>query len=133
MSVQAVAKGVRISPRKAGLIAALVRGRTVADALVILEHTPKKAAAPIQEAILSARANATHNHGLKEASLVISELSIGHGIALKRFNPVAFGRAHAYKHRSSHIRVVLEGEKAAAKPPVKAGSKTKPSAAKEKA
>lgn len=133
MSVQAVAKGVRISPRKAGLIAALVRGRSVADALVILEHTPKKAAAPIQDVILSAKANATHNHGLKEDTLVISELTIGHGVALKRFNPVAFGRAHAYKHRSSHIRVVLEGEKAVAKSPAKTGSKTKPSGAKEKA
>lgn len=116
MSVSAVAEGVRLSPRKAGLVAALIRGRSVADAIVILEHTPKKGAGLIKKVVLSARANATHNHSLKDAGLIISELTIGPSVALKRFKPVAFGRAHPYKHRTSNIRVVLEGNPESAKP-----------------
>lgn len=109
MSVVARAEGVRLSPRKAGLVAALIRGRSVADAVVILEHTPKKGANLIKKVVLSAQANATRNHGLQEAGLVISQLTIGPSVALKRFKPVAFGRAHPYKHRTSNIRVVLDG------------------------
>ena len=65
MPVRAIAKGVRMSPRKVGVVAALVRGRTVEDALVILEHTPRRSADPVREVIKSARANAEHNHNLK--------------------------------------------------------------------
>lgn len=140
MPVQAVAKSVRISPRKAGLVAALVRGRTVEDALIILQHTPKKAAPIISKVIASATANATHNHNYKEQSLTISELTIGPGISMKRFQPAAFGRARPYKHRTSHIRVVLDGEqraaevtkkKPAAKKTTEAVATTKPATAKE--
>lgn len=109
MSVVARAEGVRLSPRKAALVAALIRGRSVVDALVILEHTPKKGANLIKKVVLSAQANATRNHGLQENGLVISQLTIGPSVALKRFRPVAFGRAHPYKHRTSNIRVVLDG------------------------
>ena len=126
MSVSAVAEGVRLSPRKAGLVAALVRGRSVADAIVILEHTPKKGAGLIKKIVLSAQANATHNHNLKEAGLIISELTIGPSVALKRFKPVAFGRAHPYKHRTSNIRVVLEGSTQSAKPSDKPTKRSAP-------
>lgn len=115
MEVQAIAKGVRISPRKAGLVAALVRGRTVADALVILEHTPKKAAPIIKKVVESAKANAVTNHNLKEDSLNITRLTIGQGIAMKRYRPVARGSAHPYKHRTSHIKVVVSGKAAVTK------------------
>lgn len=123
MSVVAISKDTKISPRKADLVASLVRGRSVADALVILEHTPKKGALIITKVIKSAQANATHNHQLKEDGLMLTELSIGPGTALKRFKPVAFGRAHPYKHRTSNIRVVVDGQ-AQAKP-AKADAKTK--------
>ncbi len=110
MPVQAVAKGVTMSPRKVSPVAALVRGRTVADALVILEHTPRRAALPVAKAIASARANAEHNHDYNPATLKIIELTVGSGPRLKRFRPISRGRAHPYVKRTSHIRVVVDGE-----------------------
>jgi large subunit ribosomal protein L22 len=111
MAVQAVAKGVSMSPRKISAVAALVRGRTVADALVILDHTPRRAAIPMSKAIASARANAEHNHDYNPSTLKIVELTIGTGPSLKRFRPISRGRAHPYLKRTSHIRVVVDGEK----------------------
>jgi large subunit ribosomal protein L22 len=133
MSVQAIARGVRISPRKAGLVASLVRGRSVEDALVILDHTPKKAAPIIKKVIVSATANATTNHNLQEKGLTITELTVSPGPALKRFRPAARGGALRYRHPSSHIRVVVDG--ATKKPSTKASkSKTarKPAAKENK-
>ena len=117
MPVQAIAKGVRISPRKVAPVAGLVRGRTVADALVILENTPRRAATPVLKTIKSARANADYNHGYKPDTLRIVEISVMNGPSLKRFRPVARGMAHPYLHRSSHIKVVVDGEKRAPKKP----------------
>lgn len=117
MSVIAIAKGVRMSPRKVGVVAALVRGRTVEDALVILEHTPRRAALPVAKAIKSARANADHNHGFKPATLVIEEISVSHGTRLKRYRPAAHGRALPFQRRTSHIRVVVNGEQRPVKKP----------------
>jgi large subunit ribosomal protein L22 len=120
--VKAIAKGVRVSPRKVGVVAALVRGRTVSDALVILQHTQRRAAIPVRKVIESARANAEHNHNFKPDSLRIVEISVTHGPRQKRFRPASHGRALPYMHRSSHIRVVVNGDQrtvkktAAAKP-----------------
>lgn len=110
MAVKAIAKGVKISPRKVGVVASLVRGRTVEDALIILEHTPRRAATAVSKVIASARANADRNHGYKPDSLVISEISVTPGPSLKRFRPASRGRALPYKKRSSHIRVIVDGE-----------------------
>ena len=110
MSVLAVAKGVSLSPRKVMVVAALVRGRTVADALVILEHTPRRSALAVSKAIASARANADHNHGYKPDTLRITEISVTPGPRLKRFRPAAHGRALPFQKRTSHIRVVVDGE-----------------------
>ena len=111
MSSIAIAKGVSIAPRKVSVVAALVRGRTVADALVILEHTPRRASTAVAKAIKSAAANAEHNHNYKPQTLVITELSVTAGPRLKRFMPVARGMAHPYQKKTSHIRVVVDGEK----------------------
>lgn len=110
MQVVALSKAVRQSPRKIGLVASLVRGRSVADALVILEHTPKRAAEPIRKTIESARANAENNHDMKVETLVIDRLDIGPAPSMKRYRPIAHGSAHPFKLRSTNIRVVLEGE-----------------------
>lgn len=123
--VRANAVGVRQSPRKIGLVAALVRGRSVADALVILEHTPKRAAKPVAKAIASAKANAVNNHGLQEQSLRITTLQITAGPRLKRYNPAAHGRALPYQKRSSHILVELSGDVKPKKPAVNAASDKK--------
>lgn len=116
MSVLAVAKGVRISPRKVGVVAALVRGRTVADAITILSHTPRRSALPVIKAINSAKANAEHNHNYKPDTLFITEISVTPGPRYKRFRPAAHGRALPFMHRTSHIRVVVEGNQRPAKP-----------------
>lgn len=110
MSVLAIAKGVRMSPRKVAVVAALVRGRTVEDALVILEHTPRRSAQVVSKVIASAKANADHNHGLKPNTLTITEISVTHGPRLKRFRPASHGRALPFMRRTSHIRVVVDGE-----------------------
>ena len=120
MPVQAVAKGVRISPRKVSVVAALVRGRSVDDAITILEHTPRRSAIAVKKAIMSARANADHNHNFKPASLRIVEISVTQGPRLKRFRPAARGSALPFQKKSSHIRVVVDGDQRAAK------TKTKP-------
>lgn len=118
MNVQAIAKGVRMSPRKVGVVAALVRGRSVADALIILEHTPRRSADPVYKVVASAKANAENNHNLKPDTLSIVEISVSPGPRLKRFRPAARGRALPFQRRSSHIRVVLTGEERVAKTPV---------------
>lgn len=110
MSVVAKSNSVRISPRKVAEVAALVRGRTVADALVILEHTPRRSALPVANAIKSARANAEHNHSYKPDSLTITEISVTSGPRLKRFRPAARGRALRFQRKSSHIKVVVDGQ-----------------------
>ncbi len=117
MSVQAIAKSVRISPRKVSVVAALVRGRSVEDALVILEHTPRRAAVPVAKVIKSASANADHNHGYKPGTLQIVEISVTPGVRYKRFRPVSRGMAHPYQKRTSHIKVVVDGQKRETKKP----------------
>lgn len=117
MTVKAIAKGVRMSPRKVGVVAALVRGRTVADALVILEHTQRRSAVPVRKTIESARANADNNHNVKPDSLRIVEISVTPGPRLKRYRPASHGRALPFMRRTSHIRVVVDGEVRAPKKP----------------
>lgn len=120
MAVQAIAKGVRMSPRKVGIVAQLVRGRSVADALVILEHTPRRSAMPVIKAIESAKANATYNHNLKGDTLQIVSISVTPGPRLKRFRPAAHGRALPFQRKTSHIHVVVDGEQRPTKKPVAA-------------
>ena len=110
MGVLATAKGVRMSPRKVGVVAALVRGRSVEDALTILSHVPRASAVPVRKVIESARANADHNHKIKPETLVITEISVTPGVRLKRYRPAAQGRALPFMRRTSHIRVVVDGE-----------------------
>lgn len=112
-----------MSPRKVGVVAALVRGRSVADALTILEHTPRRAALPVKKAIMSARANADYNHKLKPDTLQIVSISVTPGVRFKRYRPVARGSAHPYQKRTSHIHVVVDGDKRVAKKPVKTEEK----------
>jgi large subunit ribosomal protein L22 len=126
MSVQAISKGVRISPRKVGVVAGLVRGRSVADAITILEHTPRRAAGPVKQAVKSALANAEHNHNFKPDSLQIVHISVTSGPRLKRFRPAARGRALPFERKTSHIRVVVDGEKRVIKKPAAKSLAAKP-------
>jgi large subunit ribosomal protein L22 len=114
-----------MSPRKVGVVASLVRGRSVEDALVILANTPRRSALPIIKVIESARANADHNHGLKPQTLRIVEITVNSGPRIKRYRPAAHGRALPFQRRSSHIRVVVDGEKREAKKPAERQSTAK--------
>jgi large subunit ribosomal protein L22 len=109
IEAMAIARGVSQTPRKVSLVAALVRGRSVSDALVILEHTSKRASTPIIKVISSASANAVNTFKVKEDSLMIKSLQVTSGPRLKRFRPAARGRALPYEKRTSHIKVIVEG------------------------
>lgn len=117
MSVKASAKGVRMSPRKVSVVAALVRGRSVADALVILENTPRRSAIAVRKVIESARANADNNHNYKPDSLVIEQIMVTAGPRIKRYRPAAHGRALPFQRKTSHIFVQVNGEIRAPKKP----------------
>ncbi|MCA0227861.1 50S ribosomal protein L22 [Patescibacteria group bacterium] len=135
-TVRANIKGVDQTPRKVSLVASLVRGRSVADALVILDHTPKRAALVVKKAIASAAANATNNHGLDGKTLQIKTLSVTAGPRIKRFKPASRGRALPFQKRSSHVLVEVAGlekvkKKPAEKKAVAAEAAAKPAAKKE--
>ena len=112
-----------MSPRKTGVVAALVRNRTVEDALVILENTPRRDSDVVARVIKSAKANAEHNHNLKPGTLKITEITVTPGPRLKRYRPAARGRALPYQKKSSHIKVVVDGEKRVAKKPAAKSTK----------
>jgi large subunit ribosomal protein L22 len=107
MEAKAIAKTVRIAPRKARLVADLVRGKNVVDALVILSATPKAASPLIKKVLQSAAANAINNHSMNEETLYIKEIMINEGPTLKRFRPKAKGIAAPILKRTSHINIVV--------------------------
>lgn len=117
-TTRAIARGVRLAPRKVSLVAHLVRGRNVVDALIILEHTPKRAAKTIAKVISSAKANALTTHGFAEKDLFIQSVEVTAGPRLKRFRPAAHGRALPFQKKTSHISVVVSGEMKPKKKPV---------------
>lgn len=118
ITVRSYSKGVTQAPRKVGIVAALVRGRQVADALVIMEHVPRRAALPVKKAIESAQANATNNFGLDAKSLVISTISVTAGTRLKRYVPASRGRALPFEKITSNILVEVSGTEKPKKKPV---------------
>ncbi len=108
---KAVAKHVRIAPRKAGLVVDLIRGKDIGEAISILKMTPK-AASPIVEKVLnSAIANAENNFKMNPTNLVVSEAYANQGATMKRFRPRAQGRASRINKRTSHITIVLTEKK----------------------
>jgi large subunit ribosomal protein L22 len=106
-TVRAVAKWVRISPRKARLVTEHIRGRTVPEARTILAFTPRAAAREIEKVLRSAVANAEANHGLIGDELYITTAIVDEGVTLKRWRPQARGRAHQIRKRTCHITVAL--------------------------
>lgn len=113
MEVKASLRNLRIAPRKVRLVADMVRGKMVAEAKLQLAHNKKRASLPVLKLINSAVANADHNFNIDTATLRIKAIMVDQGPMLKRFMPRAFGRAAEIQKRMSHIRLVLEGDKAA--------------------
>ena len=105
MEAKAIAKEVRISPRKARLVIDLVRGKDIAEAIGILKNTQKKAAEIIEKVLNSAVANAVNNHGMIADELEVSEAYVDQGPTMKRFKPRAMGQASPINKRTSHITI----------------------------
>lgn len=110
MEIVAESKYVRISPRKASLVVKALRGLSPQEALDKLLFINKSAASPLAKLIKSAISNAQNNAKLKAEELKIKRLEVLTGSSFKRWRPVSRGRAHPYKKRTSHIKVILEGE-----------------------
>ena len=108
MDVRAKLKHVRISPQKARLVANMIRGKNVNDAVNILTFTRKKAAVLISVVVKSAIANAEENHKVVDVDdLFVRAITVDEGVTMKRFMPRARGSASQIKKRTSHITVVL--------------------------
>ena len=107
MEVKATARQVRISATKVRQVLALIRGKKASDALLILKYTPNKGARVAEIVLKSAIANAEHNYGLDMDKLVVKEVMADQGSYMKRFRPVSMGRAHAFRHHTCHVSVVV--------------------------
>jgi large subunit ribosomal protein L22 len=107
MEAGATLRLLRMAPRKVRLVADLVRGKRVEEALKTLRFTAKAASFPIKKLIESAVANAENNHGLDIDTLWVREIRVDEGPTLKRFRPRAQGRAFRIRKRTSHVSVVL--------------------------
>ncbi len=107
MEVKALAKSVRISPRKIRLVVDSVKSMGIDEALQVLQLMPKRAASPIAKVLQSAVANAINNAQLDRSKLVISSIQVTDSQVLKRFRPSTRGRVHPYKKRGSNITVIV--------------------------
>ncbi len=103
----AVAKYVRISPRKVRLVVDLVRGKSVRDAEDLLRFIPRAASEPVAKVLNSAKHNALHNDEMLEDRLVITAAYVDAGPTLKRLIPRARGSANIIKKRTSHITIIV--------------------------
>src|SRR5579871_24318 len=105
---RAVAKFVRVPPRKARLVIDEVRGRYAMEALAFLRFIPNRAAGYISRVLASAVANAANNHGLNPENLKLVEARVDEGPRIKRMQPRAQGRAYRILKRTSHLTVIVE-------------------------
>lgn len=118
---QAVARNLRVSPRKLNLVAGLIRGKPVDTALADLEFSRKRIAQDVRKCVMSAVANAENNHGLDVNELVVSEAYVGKNLTMRRFTARGRGRASSIVKPFAQITVVVrqksdeENDKAASK------------------
>jgi large subunit ribosomal protein L22 len=112
MQARAYIRGLSMSPRKMRVVAALVRGKKVEDAVGFLDLHPKKAAALISKAIKSAAANAEDQSGgdVSVEDLRIASILVDNGPIAKRWMPRSMGRANRIQHRTTHLTVVVSDE-----------------------
>lgn len=110
MKIKAESKFIRTSPRKIRLVADLVRGMSLDQAFLTLDHLPNRAAINVSKTLKQAVANAVNNHNLAKASLAIHSIEVNEGPTNKRWRPVSRGRAHSIFKRASHIKIILVSE-----------------------
>lgn len=104
---KAVAKYVRISPRKVQIVLDLIRNQPADKAMAILKYTPKAACEPVSKVLKSAMANAENNYNMDISRLYVAYAHVAPGPILKRIQPRAQGRAFRINKRTSHITLVL--------------------------
>ncbi len=109
----AVGTMIRGSAQKLNLVAGLIRGRKVEEALNILKFSPKAMSADVYKVLASAIANAENNHNLDVDALVVSEASVGKSITMKRFATRARGRSTRIEKPFSRLRVVVREQEEA--------------------
>lgn len=108
MEAKAVAKFIRVSPRKTRIVADIIRGKNVEDALNILRFTPKKPAEILSKVLYSAISNAEQMPGVDVDSLIVDTVMVNEGPTWKRIQPRAMGRAYRVRKRTSHITIVVK-------------------------
>jgi large subunit ribosomal protein L22 len=109
---RATLKFARISSRKVKIVADLIRGKDVDEALAIMKFTPKASSEVLEKLLKSAIANAENNHDMKHENLYVAEIFANQGPTLKRIRPAAKGSAVRIRKRTSHITIVLKEKEA---------------------
>ena len=104
----AIARDVRVTPRKVRLVIDLVRGKDVEEALAILKNVNRSASAPVAKIVKSAAANATNNFGMDKNKLYVAEIQASDGIKMKRFMPRGKGSSSGLVKRTSNIRCIVK-------------------------
>lgn len=112
MEIRAVAKGVRMTPRKVRLVAAAVKGKPLSEAVALLRFMPQRASTPVLKAVKSAAANAENNFDLDPNDLYVYRVIADPGRVLRRFRAKARGRAGRLRKQSSHVTVVVKEKEA---------------------
>ncbi len=107
LEAKASLRFARISSRKVKIVADLIRGKKVDEALAIVKFTPKASSRTIEKLLESAIANAENNHGMNRGNLIVSEIYANQGPTLKRIRPAAKGSAVRIRKRTSHITIKL--------------------------
>ena len=123
VKAHAYIKGIDSQPRKTNIVASLVRDRYVADAIVILENTPRRAALPVKKAIESAKANLLNQFSVDTKTIAIARIVVTSGTRMRRYVPASRGRALPYEKISSNIFVEVVGEEKVKKAAPKAEEK----------
>jgi large subunit ribosomal protein L22 len=108
MEARATSKFIRVSPRKARLVADLIRGKKISEAQTVLKLAKKASAAVVKKVLDSAVANAGHTGVIDPDTLYVKQAYVNLGGSLKRFRPAPMGRAHKYRRRMSHITIVVD-------------------------
>ena len=106
-SVRALARSLRVSPRKLNSVVAQIRGKPLGAALNELMFSRRRIAADVRKVLMSAMANAENNHGLDVDRLVVAEATVGPGLKMRRFRPAGRGRIHPYRKEFSNLEIVL--------------------------
>ena len=108
MEAKAVAKNIRIAPRKVRVVIDLIRGKNVGEAFAILKYNPKVGTEVVEKVLKSAVANAENNLDLNVDNLYVSAVYVDQGPTMKRIHPRSRGQAFKILKRSSHVTVVVQ-------------------------